>query len=57
MLPYMANLPVQKNVIKLKILRGGTYPGYSGWILKASINILIRERRQIHRRQDDVKTR
>ena len=44
MFPYMANLPVQTNVIKLKISRGGAYPGCSGWTLKAIINILMRER-------------
>ena len=34
---------VSKDVIKLRILRGGVYPGCSRWTLKAIISILIRE--------------
>lgn len=34
--PYM-----EKDVIKLRVLRGGVYPGLFGWALKAVTRILV----------------
>lgn len=43
------------NVIELRVLRGGVYPGLSGWALNTTTCILIREKQRQTQREDSKK--
>lgn len=44
-----------KDEIKLRVLGGGAYPGFSAWLLNLISNVLVRERQEeIPQREEDA---